>query len=103
MPTITLERVMRENPGITLNDAFQKLNFLRAQEEAKEKKGDGLPLPLAVMMPAAALPRMQVGGGAGTLAIPPVPPGQQVTLKVCTGGLSEPSTEACSTTLKYKD
>lgn len=32
---ITLERVLRENPGISIPDAFQKLNMLRAHAEAK--------------------------------------------------------------------
>lgn len=48
VPSVTLEAVMRENPGISIPDAFQKLNALRAQEDAQSKG----PTPATVAAPA---------------------------------------------------
>lgn len=70
-PAITLEMVMRENPGISIPDAFQKLAFLRAQEEAK---ATGAPLPADPSLAAstaamsASTPATTVAGGVATAA-----------------------------------
>ncbi|CAM9520410.1 unnamed protein product [Sphacelaria rigidula] len=65
---------MRENPGISLPDAFGKLTQLRAEAEAKAK-GDPVP-PTSVAQPAtstAASP-VAVTPGTGTLAVPAAAP-----------------------------
>lgn len=67
VPSITLEMVMRENPGISIPDAFQKLTVLRAQEEAKAN-GSEVPAPAAPAPTpapaAAAAPGSAVGMAA---------------------------------------
>lgn len=64
VPTITLEMVMRENPGISLPDAFQKLTFLRAQEDAKAKGGDAA----AAAVAAGGVTGVAVAGGVSGVA-----------------------------------
>lgn len=62
VPAITLEMVMRENPGISIPDAFQKLEALRAQEEQKKA---GVTAAEAAGAPA---PAGGAGAGAGGAA-----------------------------------
>lgn len=61
VPAITLEMVMRENPGITIADAFQKLEQLRAQEEQKKAGGGGAAAPAS----SVAAPAPAVAAAAG--------------------------------------
>lgn len=68
VPSITLEMVMRENPGISIPDAFQKLTFLRAQEEAKAKGGDAAAAGASGVAGVATSGAMAGAAGAGTTA-----------------------------------
>lgn len=65
VPRITLEMVMRENPGISLPDAFQKLTFLRAQDEAKAKGGDAAAAATVAAAGVGAAGAMPGAAGAG--------------------------------------
>lgn len=67
VPAITLEFVIRENPGISIPDAFQKLEVLRAQEEQNKAGGSTAAAAAAL---AAGAPTTATAAAGGEAAVP---------------------------------
>lgn len=94
VPAVTLERVLRENPGISIPDAFQKLNMLRAQADAK---ASGVSVVPGVGVEGV----VTTGTGSGTFAGIPgasAPPGVSAAMAAASAGMGTAMAAAGITT-----